>query len=79
MTSSPTTGDESELTIAPWDDSFADKGVMDAIAKARAGDEDAFYSLDILLKGEPRLEVGGRSRRSAGGCVSSTIGRVFSE
>lgn len=36
-----------------WDDSFADKGVMDAIAKARAGDEDALYSLDILLKANP--------------------------
>ena len=26
---------------------------MDAIAKARAGDEDALYSLDILLKANP--------------------------
>ncbi len=45
--------DESELTIVPWDDSFADMGVKDAISRARAGDEDAIYSLDILLKANP--------------------------
>ena len=53
--------DESELTITPWDDSFADKGVMDAIAKARAGDEDAIYSLDILLKANPGSKWAGEA------------------
>ena len=53
--------DESELTITLWDDSFADRGVMDAIAKARAGDEDAIYSLDILLRANPGSKWAGEA------------------
>ena len=56
--------DESELTITPWDDSFADKGAMDAIAKARAGDEDAIYSLDILLKANPGSKWAGEAAKT---------------
>ena len=61
MTSSPTTGTNPNSPIAPWDDSFADKGVMDAIAKARVGDEDAIYSLDILLKANPGSKWAGEA------------------
>ena len=50
-----------ETRIVPWDDGFADKGVMDAIAKARNGDEDAIYSLKILLKANPGSKWAGQA------------------
>ncbi len=42
-----------DLKVVPWDESFSDKGVQDAMAKAGDGDEDAIYSLNVLLKANP--------------------------
>ncbi len=50
-----------DLDVVPWDDSFSDKGVQDAIAKARIGDEDALYSLDVLLKANPGSKWAGQA------------------
>ena len=63
---SPTTGTTWRPGIVPWDDGFADKGVMDAIAKARNGDEDAIYSLNHLAQGKSRFKVGGTGCRNPG-------------